>query len=157
MEDKHKEVIAKIAKQHKVIIGEDDPLLMILTLYEYMLNQSESRLEQRQREFDEHHEAALTRFNQAMVERFEHWNNAANNKASNTINIGLEQNQEQINIEKKRFFTELDDRLVQQQIITTTAAEKIKKAATLNFGTVLLVISTALILCTTMLLLATEK
>ena len=132
MSSEHNDVIAKIAKRNKTIIEEDDPILILLTLYDHAMAQSEARQQQRDHEFSQINEAALGRINQAMAEKLEDWEKIANTKASRLINVSLEQNREQINAEKKRFFSELDTRLAQQQTLTTEAAEKLRKAAIFN-------------------------
>ena len=132
MSSEHNDVIAKIAKRNKTIIEEDDPILILLTLYDHAMAQSEARQQQRDHEFSQVNEAALGRINQAMAEKLEDWEKIANTKASRLINVSLEQNREQINAEKKRFFSELDTRLAQQQTLTTEAAEKLRKAAIFN-------------------------
>lgn len=136
MGNEHEDVIAKIAKRNKTIIEEDDPILILLTLYDHAMAQSEARQQQRDHEFNQVNEAALGRLNQAMAEKLEEWEKTANTKASRLINVSLEQNREQINAEKRRFFSELDTRLAQQQTLTTEAAEKLRKAALFNLASI---------------------
>ena len=136
MGNEHNDVIAKIAKRNKTIIEEDDPILILLTLYDHAMAQSEARQQQRDHEFSQVNEAALGRLNQAMAEKLEDWEKIANTKASRLINVSLEQNREQINAEKKRFFSELDTRLAQQHVLTNEAAEKLRKAAIFNLTSI---------------------
>jgi len=140
MSNKHKEIIAIIAARNKTIIDEEDPILIINTLFEHAVEQLENVSQSQQHQLNQHTEAMLARFDHTMTNNLAHWSDSIDKKAEHLIKIGLEENRDQIAEAKKAFFVELSSQITNQQIITNAAAEKIQNAALINLVTVSLAI-----------------
>jgi len=140
MRNKHKEIIAIIAARNKAIIDEDDPILIINTLFEYAVEQLENKSQSQQDQLNQHTEAMLARFDHTMTNNLAHWSDSIDKKAEHLIKVGLEENRDQIAAAKSAFFVELGAQIANQQIITNAAAEKIQNAALINLAAVSLAI-----------------
>lgn len=140
MSNKHKEIIAIIAARNKTIIDEDDPILIINTLFEYAVEQLEQKSQSQQDQLNQHTEAMLARFDHTMTNNLAHWSDSIDKKAEHLIKVGLEENRDQIAEAKRAFFVELGSQISNQQIMTNAAAEKIQNAAFINLVAVSLAI-----------------
>jgi len=78
MSDKLNEAIQAIAVEHGVILGKDDPILMLQTMNEKLLDNT--RIAQQD---------LLTQFKEEMELISSQWKNDANEKAEKVINVAL--------------------------------------------------------------------
>ena len=135
MNNKHKEIIAIIAiiaERNRTIISDDDPILILNTLFEYAVEQLDNKNQAQQHQLNQHIEAVLARLEHSMANNLVHWSDSIDKKAEHLIRVGLEENRDQISTAKKAFFADLGSQIANQQVITTAAAEKIQTAAIIN-------------------------
>ncbi|MGL4473347.1 MAG: hypothetical protein ACRCT7_02645 [Shewanella sp.] len=149
METKRAELLARIAAEHKIIMDNDDPLMAMLTLFEYAIEHTEDRQQRQHKQVEQHMEATLGRLDQAMLAKLAHWEDTAVRKSGRIIDVGLEQHQKQLSEQKQQFFTELEKKLASQQALSNAAAEKLQVAAIINL--VAVVVATGLVAITIIL------
>ncbi|WP_220783217.1 hypothetical protein, partial [Shewanella sairae] len=133
MTNNHKQIIALIAERNRTIISDDDPILILNTLFEYAVEQLDNKNQAQQHQLNQHIESILARLEHSMDNSLINWSDSIDKKAELLIRVGLEENRDQIAVAKKKFFADLESQIANQQVITSAAAEKIQKAAKLNY------------------------
>ncbi|WP_220783335.1 hypothetical protein, partial [Shewanella sairae] len=129
----HAELLDNIAKRHGIIPQRNEVTLMQLTIYEYFLYKSQLADQQQLNHLNQSLEMTFHQLNHEMSNNLIKWSDSIDRKAELLIRVGLEENRDQIADAKKKFFADLESQIANQQVITSAAAEKIQKAAKLNY------------------------
>ena len=128
----HAELLDNIAKRHGIIPQRNEVTLMQLTIYEYFLYKSQLADQQQLNHLNQSLEMTFHQLNHEMSNNLVKWSDSIDKKAELLIRVGLEENRDQIADAKKKFFADLESQIVNQQVITSAAAEKIQNAAFIN-------------------------
>ena len=132
MNNNHKDLIALIAERNRTIISDDDPILILNTLFEYAVEQLDNKNQAQQNLLNQNIESILARLEHTMDNNLVNWSDSIDKKAEHLIRVALEENRDQIANAKKIFFADLESQIANQQVITSVAAEKIQNAAFIN-------------------------
>ena len=139
-DDQYTRIMAAIAAKHGVALSEDDPILMVYTLNEILLQENSKE-----------HQILLNNFRATLEENIHHWSQATENTAnllSNANSRNFHQLSEQVvNVCFESIDQRIDSSFNEKLKEITTLSRNIRQAALINlwatglfFGAVLILL-----------------
>ena len=140
LDDQYTRIMATIAAKHGVALSEDDPILMVYTLNEILLQENSKE-----------HQILLNNFRATLEENIHHWSQATENTAnllSNANSRNIHQLSEQVvNACFESIDQRIDSSFNEKLKEITTLSRNIRQAALINlwatglfFGAVLILL-----------------